>query len=49
MRHVKLARGGAVDATALLKLIQTADTDMTKRLKGGIAIEAPSRRKGGPC
>jgi hypothetical protein len=35
MRHVKLDPGRAVDATALMKLIQTAYTDMRGRLKAG--------------
>ena len=33
MRHVKLGRERAVDATALMKLIETAYTDMKGRLK----------------
>jgi len=33
MRHVKLGPGRAVDATALMKLIETAYIDMNERLK----------------
>jgi hypothetical protein len=33
MRHVKLRPEGEVDATALMRLIQTAYTDMKRRLK----------------
>jgi hypothetical protein len=33
MRHVKLRSEGAVDATTLMKLIETAYTDMKARLK----------------
>jgi hypothetical protein len=35
MRHVKLRPDRAVDATALMKLIDTAYTDMKGRLKAG--------------
>jgi hypothetical protein len=34
MRHVKLSPERDVDSTALMKLIQTAYTDMKRRLKG---------------
>ena len=34
MRHVKLSPERAVEATALMKLIETAYTDMKMRLKG---------------
>ena len=33
MRHVKLTPGRDVDATALKKLVETAYTDMKRRLK----------------
>ena len=33
MRHVKLRPGGDIDTTALLKLIDTAHTDMQGRLE----------------
>jgi len=35
MRHVKLRPGSEVDATALRKLIETAYTDMQRRLRHG--------------
>ena len=35
MRHVKLGPGRDVDAAALKKLIETAYTDMKRRLKAG--------------
>lgn len=35
MRHVKLRPGRDVDAVALTKLIETAYTDMQRRLKAG--------------
>jgi hypothetical protein len=33
MRHVKLGPGREVDAAALMKLIETAYTDMKRRLR----------------
>jgi hypothetical protein len=36
MRHVKLRPESDVDATALMKLIETAYTDMKGRLEGGV-------------
>jgi hypothetical protein len=35
MRHVKLRLGDHIDTTALMKLIETAYTDMKSRLKAG--------------
>jgi hypothetical protein len=35
MRHVKLRPEHDVDATALIKLIETAYTDLKRRLKAG--------------
>lgn len=34
MRHVKLRPGGEIDAAALVKLIETAYTDMKRRVAG---------------
>jgi hypothetical protein len=35
MRHVKLRRDGDIDATGLIKLIESAYTDMKRRLTSG--------------
>jgi hypothetical protein len=35
MRHVKLRPNGAIDVTALIKLIETAYSDMKRRLEAG--------------
>jgi len=44
MRHVKLRTEHDVEAPALMKLIETAYTDMKRRLKGESCVETPSNR-----
>lgn len=41
MRHVKLKPGSDIDAAALVRLIETAYTDMRRRLKAELPVQVP--------
>ena len=47
MRHVKLMPEHHIDATALMRLIETADADTKGRVKGRLSqmIEAPHNNR----